>query len=111
MKPKQCKICKKPLSVNQAWQGKRFKTKEYEAYEKELLFTLPKISMPLPPFEIDLHFGFSNKKADIDNPVKPFLDIMQKKYKFNDCDIYKLNLQKSIVKKGFEFIEFTINTI
>jgi hypothetical protein len=33
MKPKQCKICKKPLSVNQAWQGKRFKTKEERFYD------------------------------------------------------------------------------
>ena len=105
------KICKKPLSVNEAWKGTRYKTKVYNAYEKELLFTLPKIVMPPPPYEIYLHFGFSNKKADIDNPVKPFLDIMQKRYNFNDCEIYCLNLKKSIVKKGFEFIEFEIKTI
>lgn len=33
---------------------------------------------------------------------------MQKKYNFDDCDIYELNIKKSIVKKGSEFIEFEI---
>jgi Holliday junction resolvase RusA-like endonuclease len=51
---------------------------------------------------------FQIKKSDIDNPVKPILDIMQKKYNFNDSDIYALNLKKSIVSKGNEFIEFEI---
>jgi Holliday junction resolvase RusA-like endonuclease len=104
-------ISKKPLSVNEAWKGTRYKTKVYNAYEKELILTLPKFVMPLPPYEIYLHFGFSNKKADIDNPVKPFLDIMQKKYNFNDCDIFSLIIKKSVVKKGLEFIEFNVKTI
>ena len=96
------------MSVNVAWQGKRYKTKEYILYEKEMLFLLPKIKIPTPPFKVFFHFGFSNKKSDIDNPVKPILDIMQKKYNFDDCDIYELNIKKSIVKKGSEFIEFEI---
>jgi len=104
-------VSKKPLSVNEAWKGTRYKTKVYNSYEKELLLTLPKIVMPPPPYEIYLHFGFSNKKADIDNPVKPFLDIMQKKYNFNDCDIFSLIIKKSVVKKGLEFIEFDVKAI
>ena len=35
------KINIKPLSVNKAWQGKRFKTKKYKAFETELLLKLP----------------------------------------------------------------------
>jgi hypothetical protein len=31
----------KPLSVNKAWQGKRFKTNEYKQYEKEVSLLLP----------------------------------------------------------------------
>ena len=27
----------KPLSVNQAWAGRRFKTPKYKAFEKEML--------------------------------------------------------------------------
>lgn len=56
-------------------------------------------------------FGLSSKNADIDNPVKPFLDILQKKYQFNDRHIYELNIKKVDVKKGEEFIDFEIDEI
>jgi len=101
----------KPLSVNEAWQGKRFKTKSYNLYEKHLLMILPKLNIEPPPYRVDLHFGFSNKMSDIDNPVKPFLDILQKKYNFNDSDIYELNIVKSVTKKNKEYIEFLITSI
>jgi hypothetical protein len=31
------------LSVNQAWQGRRFKTKKYKDYEEHLLLILPNL--------------------------------------------------------------------
>jgi Holliday junction resolvase RusA-like endonuclease len=106
------KLNVKPLSVNQVWQGKRFKTPKYKAYEKELLLLLPNdYKVPLKPLEITLKFGFSSKLSDWDNPIKPFQDILQKKYKFNDSQIYKAIVIKEIVKKGDEFIEFEINEI
>lgn len=57
---------------------------------------------------ISFTFGFSTKAADIDNPVKPFLDILQKKYGFNDSRVMEMNVKKVIVPKGKEFVEFTI---
>ncbi len=85
------KVNIKPLSVNCAWQGKRFKTPAYKTYEKAVLLMLPKrIELPEPPFALKLEFGFSSKLADIDNGVKPFVDILQKKYGINDKDIYHL---------------------
>lgn len=100
------KIDIKPLSVNKAWQGRRYKTKAYKAFEKEMLLLLPKLKNPITtPIKISLVFGFSNKLSDIDNPIKMVLDIMQKKYKFNDRDIYELNIKKEITKKGDEFIK------
>ena len=99
----------KPLSVNQVWQGKRFKTKAYKSYETELIYTLPDIKLPPPPYSIYFEFGFSNKGSDIDNPVKPFTDILQKRYGFNDRDIYEMRLAKKIVKKGDDYIKFEIN--
>ena len=57
-----------------------------------------------------LKFGFSSKLADWDNPVKPFQDILQKRYNFDDRDIFKATVEKEIVKKGNEFIEFKILT-
>lgn len=98
----------KPLSVNEAWKGRRFKTEAYSAFEKELLLMLKPLRMPPAPLEIFIEYGFSNKASDIDNPTKLVLDILQKKYSFNDSEIYALHLRKSIVKKGQEFIDIEI---
>jgi Holliday junction resolvase RusA-like endonuclease len=99
----------KPLSVNKAWQGKRFKTPIYKAYETKMLLMLPKIIGKIPDqIEINITFGFSNKASDIDNCVKLFLDLLQKKYRFNDSQIYRLNINKVLTDKGLDFIEFEI---
>ena len=100
----------KPLSVNQCWQGKRFKTKEYIAYEKEMLLRLQAYDLKQTKdhLEISLIVGVSNIAADADNVVKPFLDILQKKYNFNDKYIFRLIVEKNLVVKGAEFIEFYI---
>lgn len=104
------KVNIKPLSVNEAWQGRRFKTKAYREYTKVLITLLPSIEIPNPPFKIDLIFGFSNSLSDLDNPVKGVMDIMQKRYNFNDRDVYEMTIKKEIVKKGSEFIKFNIET-
>jgi len=102
----------KALSVNQAWQGKRFKTKAYKQYEKDCLLILPKrILIPEGKLSVTLVFGFSSKLADADNPVKCFIDILQKKYGFNDNKIYQYSISKIDVDKGCEFIEFKIESI
>jgi Holliday junction resolvase RusA-like endonuclease len=105
------KIEIKPLSVNQAWQGKRFKTPRYKQYEKDLMLLLPYKSIGKGKIKIDIVFGFSNSASDIDNPLKPFLDILQKKYLINDKQIYHLIVKKTITKKGSEFINFEIDEI
>ena len=58
-----------------------------------------------------LRFGLSSKNADVDNPIKPFLDILQKKYGFNDRQIYRLTVEKEDVAKGYEYIEFTFSDL
>lgn len=99
----------KPLSVNEVWRGRRFKTPAYTRYERDLLLILPKMSVPeVGPLELTLDFGFSAKTADWDNPIKPFVDVLQKKYGFNDSRVYKSTVTKSIVKKGAEFIRFSL---
>ncbi len=106
------KIPIKPLSVNEAWQGKRYKTNEYKKYEKAVLILLPKsVKIGKSKLGIDIEYGFSNPLSDVDNPTKLLLDIMQKKYKFNDSQIYELTLRKSIVKKGQEFISIFIEEL
>ena len=104
------KINIKPLSVNKVWQGKRFKTKHYKLYERELFYLLPNDSFK-GDLKIDILFGFSSKLSDIDNPLKPFLDVLVKKYNFDDRQIFELNVKKEIVKKGQEFIQYKITEI
>lgn len=106
--PLKVKLQIKPLSVNECWQGKRFKTKAYLSYEKQLLLLLPKIGNS-DFSRISIEFGFSSKLSDLDNPIKPLLDVLQKKYAFNDKDIYELNIKKTDVKKGEEFILINID--
>ena len=102
------KINIKPLSVNDAWRGRRFKSNKYKNYEWALLLILGPINLPEPPYKVNYEFGFSSKGSDIDNPVKCFQDILVKKYGIRDQDIYELNVKKKIVKKGSEYIKFEI---
>lgn len=102
----------KPLSVNQAWKGKRFKTKEYKLFETAMLMMLPPIKIDFKGYlKVDVVFGYSSRASDIDNGLKPLLDCLQKKYSINDNRIYELNVKKEIVKKGNEFINLNINEI
>lgn len=98
----------KPLSVNDAWRGRRFKTDKYKKYERDLFMILPKKKLPKPPFSVEFEFGFSNIRSDWDNPVKPLQDILQKKYGFDDKEIYEAKVIKTKVSKGKEFIKIKI---
>jgi len=107
------KMFVKPLSVNEAWKGRKFKTDKYKNYEKLLLATLPSIEIAFEkqPLEIFIEAGLSNKQSDIDNIVKPFVDILQKKYGFNDRYIYRMLVEKKNVSTGNEYIEFYVRIL
>ena len=98
----------KPLSVNECWQGRRYKTRSYKDYEAFLLYNLPQKELPKPPYEVKFTFGLSNMCADWDNPIKPLQDILQKKYGFNDKDVLRGVVDKVKVKKGEEFFNVEI---
>lgn len=104
------KIDIKPLSVNQAWQGKRFKTKLYSAFEQEFLLKLRPLKLPEPPYSVYYEFGLSNVLSDWDNPIKPTQDVLQKKYGFDDKDIFEGVVHKVKVDKGLEYILFEIKS-
>lgn len=100
----------KPLSVNQAWKGKRYKTDLYNDFIQKIHFILPK-TIDIPDdknIKLAIEFGFSSKASDIDNCCKSFLDCLVKKYKVDDRYIYEMHVFKSIVKKGEEYIKFKI---
>ena len=101
----------KPLSVNEAYRGRRFKTKKYTQYKKDLLLMLPNLTIPEGMLSLNITWGFSSAGSDIDNPCKPFIDCLQAKYGFNDNSVSLLHLERVKVKKGYEFIDFSIMKI
>ena len=99
----------KPLSVNQAWQGRRFKTDQYKEWIKHLTLILPPVKTSFKgDLKVEIVFGFSSRASDIDNPLKPLIDVLQKKYGFNDNQIQELNVKKELTTKGKEFINLNI---
>jgi hypothetical protein len=100
----QFKLEIKPLSVNEAWRGRRFKTDKYNDFQSSMLLILPNVE--IKSFKrLKLTFGMSNTLSDIDNPVKMTVDCLQKKYGVNDRDLIYLELHKVKTKKGEEFIQ------
>ena len=77
------------------------------------MYLLPKrskISIPKRgPLEIHYEFGVSSPLFDVDNAIKPFQDVLQIKYGFNDRRIMYLTAKKEHVGKGEEYIRFSID--
>jgi len=98
----------KPLSVNQAWKGKRFRTQKYKDWCFRCITKLDSNSELIGSkyiFYIDVYY--SNSASDIDNCLKPFFDLLQKKYEmFDDKNVYSLVINKRICSKGQDRIEF-----
>ena len=104
------KVNIRPLSVNEGYTGRRWKTEEHRVWHRSVLFLLPKMVMPPPPYEVYLKFGFSSKTSDFDNCVKFFIDCLSDKHKFNDKLIRRAVIDVDIVPKGKEYIEFSLKT-
>ncbi len=101
----------KPLSVNQCWQGQRFKTSTYKKYEAGVLLALPQKVLPSAPYRIYMEFGFSSSCSDWDNPIKPLQDLLQKKYGFNDKEVFEAHIKKVKVKKGEEYFKVKLESL
>ena len=103
----------KALSINKAYRGRRFRTPDYDSYESEVMYKLPREIEFDREEDIELHLlvGLSSKNADLSNTIKCFEDILQKKYSFNDKKVAKIVMEKEMVAKGDEFIEFNITNI
>lgn len=84
------------------------KSAKYRQYEFDLLSTLPDLDVPEGRLHLRLLVRYSNKRSDIDNCLKPFIDVLQQRYAFNDNQIYKLTVRKEIVPKGEEGITFNL---
>lgn len=103
------KVMVKPLSTNQAWAGRRFKSEAYKAFEQEMLLRLPRgVEIPAGDLCLYLEAGQSNMRSDVDNVCKQTIDCLAKKYGFDDCRIVEMSVRKKKVEKGAEYILFNI---
>lgn len=101
----------KPISLNHAYRGRRFRTPELEAFKIEMNVKLPRMEIPDGKLAVTFAFGVSSKASDLDNLVKATQDAIADKYGFDDRRIYALSASKSDVPKGEEYIMFEISGI
>ena len=74
-----CLIPLKAISVNKVWQGKRFKTKDYEQFEEDCFKLIRKQKMIKGEVQINYKFFIkSYALTDVDNLIKPIQDIIVK---------------------------------
>ena len=111
----------KPLSVNQVWRGRRFKTPEYKQYEKDVSLLLCSQRLLYKNsslkednkyyFEVSYIFYLRNFHCfDIDNCIKPLQDILVKNGIIpDDRRIVKFTAQK--IPSKIDRIEIGIKVI
>ncbi len=116
----------KPLSANEAYAPKAvrsgarvyatsYKTVKYQLYEKAVRSRLKNIEFDFGDtgeLVLCMRVRYATAASDVDNCVKPFLDILQRFYGFNDNRVYVLNVVKEVVGrgKGKAGIEFYLDT-
>lgn len=109
----------KPISINEAYRGRRFATSELKSFKEHLFCLLnmdykfgmngkQTLHIPKGKIFVKYTFGCSSKGSDGDNLIKVFQDCLAQFYGFNDNKIYKWVVEKVDVKKGEEFIGFEI---
>ena len=102
-----------PLSVNKAWQGRRFKSDAYKQFIRDVSIVLP-VAKNTIKNEVEIYYTFYIKNfgnADVDNLIKTAQDqIVEKRYIIDDRKIIFLQAKKIKVKNyQDEKIEITIN--
>ena len=101
----------KPISVNICWQGRRFKTPKYDAFIKEMLYTMPKREMLKGSVEIKVWLHLKSiTRSDIDNFLKPIVDCVVRKGWIED-DRYIQHLEVKKIKSEVEAIGIEIKTL
>ena len=99
----------KALSVNEAFQGRRYKTAKFKDFEAQVNLLLPRRKTPMRgQVEISYTFFLTNaSRTDVDNLIKCFQDILVKKnYIEDDRKIYRIHAEK--VAHSSDFIHFAI---
>lgn len=103
-----------PLSVNTAWQGRKYKSLKYNNWLQEGLWTLKTMEIQKVSGNVAIYIDFyTNKSRDIDNNIKTFLDLLCKADIIDDDRfVYELHIKKiDTVKRAKHRIEFSISKI
>ncbi|MEK6878042.1 MAG: RusA family crossover junction endodeoxyribonuclease [Nanoarchaeota archaeon] len=103
----------KPISTNKLFQGRRFKTKDYDAFINAALYFAPKLQMTKGLVSLKIDFYVQNeKRSDLDNFLKGSLDLIVKAgYIEDDRFIYKIIARKFAADKTQERIELKIKPL
>lgn len=82
------------MSINTAWQGRRYKTKEYKQYEEDVSRTVS-AGAPIDGevAMLAVHYLTYYKRTDVGNLEKPLTDIIDKLGYLKDDKYIKWNSQ------------------
>jgi len=101
----------KPLSNNRLWQGKRFKTREYNKYIELVLMLLPKgVDKIIGEYSIDIRVYIKSAwlKSDVSNFIKGLEDCIVKAGLVDD-DRFCTDLRIRKYKSDEDRVEVIIN--
>lgn len=88
---------------------KRILTKKGREFKEKSCYFIKKCYLPESnSIKIILHFGFSNRRQDVDGPIKSCIDILQHQMNFNDNIVTELEVKKFIVAKGNEYWSYEL---
>ena len=99
--PLQFHVPLKPLTLDRLWRGgPRFKTKEYLQYQKDLALLVPKGTRFDGEVDLTVEFFVKNKRADLDNLLKAFCDVLTNVGVYNDdSQIVAIHAHKCYAKE------------
>ena len=97
----------KPLSINMAFQGRRFKTRSATQYDRALALLLPKQKVEGEYFKVKYHFYLVNfSRTDCDNLVKNLQDcIVRQGIITDDRRIIEYEIKKFKAEKDSIVVE------
>lgn len=99
----------KPISANDCWKGRKFKTKDYDRWREEFLWLLKGQAKggAVKECSIDFKFYLKSLAMDLDNMLKPVIDSLQLAgIILNDRYITKITAEK--IKSKDQKIEIEI---
>lgn len=68
----------KPITVNQAWKGEKYKTPKYKQWRQDVCCLVPRRKKLIKWCKIELDFYIKYySMTDVDNLIKPTLDALQ----------------------------------